>query len=40
VSLPLRGDQPLGTVWAAPVADGGLGVWVGGPGGLILRRDP
>ena len=39
VAVPMRGDQPLRAVWATP-ADGGLSVWVAGPGGVILRRDP
>ena len=39
VAVPMRGDQPLRSVWATP-ADGGLSVWVAGPGGVILRRDP
>ena len=40
VTVLLRGDYPVRTVWAAPVLDGGLGVWIGGPGGVILRHDP
>ena len=40
VSLPLRGNQPLRAVWGSVASDGGLRVWLGGPGGLILRRDP
>lgn len=39
VAVPLRGDQAVRAVWAAP-GDGGSIVWVGGPGGVILRRDP
>ena len=40
VSVPFRGDQVLRAVWAGSI-DGGLNpsVWVGGPGGLILRKD-
>ncbi len=40
VTLPFLGDQPLRAVHALPTADGGVRVWVSGPGGVIERRDP